>query len=85
MGAKDPHVRLQSARDVVIALQAWLPVAKWQALALAVEKPESPAVAQTALAPALSSSANGNGYPKSTTAPAGKGGFFAFLRRLFGR
>lgn len=39
MGAKDPHARYQSARDVLIALHPWLPVAQWNALGLSLEKP----------------------------------------------
>ncbi len=41
MGAKDPHERFASAREVVIALHAWLPVEQWRELALtAPEKVE---------------------------------------------
>ncbi|MDB5305901.1 MAG: pknB 9 [Gemmataceae bacterium] len=36
MGAKDPHVRFQSAADLVAALHPWLPVADWAALGLKV-------------------------------------------------
>jgi serine/threonine-protein kinase len=43
MGAKDPHERYPSAREVVIAMQAWLPVEQWRELALTV--PEKPAEA----------------------------------------
>ncbi|MBM3982641.1 MAG: serine/threonine protein kinase [Planctomycetes bacterium] len=51
MGAKDPHARYQSARDVVIALHSWLPVAQWQALGLSAEPPK-PAAPQPAKKPA---------------------------------
>jgi serine/threonine-protein kinase len=44
MGAKDPHARYKSAREVVIALHPWLPVAQWQALGLSAE-PAKPATA----------------------------------------
>ena len=86
MGAKDPHVRYQSARDVVIALHPWLPVAQWQALGLATEV-KAPEVARTAMAAALTPEmiAKSKRKPKSTPTPAKKGGFWAFLRRLFGR
>jgi serine/threonine-protein kinase len=36
MGAKDPHQRYASAKDLVIALHPWLPVAVWQSLALQI-------------------------------------------------
>ena len=83
MGAKDPHVRLQSARDVVVSLHSWLPVAEWQALGLSAEAAakEQLEIARTAIAmPALKE-------PKQKPAeePARKGGFFGFLGRLFGR
>ncbi len=39
MGAKDPHARYRSAREVVAALHPWLPVAQWQALGITVEVP----------------------------------------------
>ena len=32
MGAKDPVNRFQSAKELLIAMQSWLPVADWQAL-----------------------------------------------------
>ncbi len=69
MGAKDPHSRYQSAREVVIALHSWLPVAQWQALGLSAEPQAAPAKPQAAVVPPA---------PK-------RGGLFAFLRRLFGR
>ena len=34
MGAKDPVNRYQSAKELVVALHPWLPVAEWQALAI---------------------------------------------------
>lgn len=40
MGAKDPHERYPSAREVVIAMHAWLPVEQWRELALS--EPEAP-------------------------------------------
>ena len=70
MGAKDPHARYQSAREVVIALRAWLPIAQWQELAPQLEPPKP-------VPPPLPAA--------KSAAPAKKGGFFAFLRRLFGR
>ena len=86
MGAKDPHVRLQSARDVVIALQAWLPVAEWQALGIASERPQDPAVARTAMAlPALPAARSGKTPPPIPASHAKAGGFIGFLKRLFGR
>ncbi len=83
MGAKDPHVRFQSARDVALALQSWLPVAEWQALNLSAERPPEPVGVRTGLAPALS--AYPTGRPTPPPLPNQKRGFFAFLRRLFGR
>jgi serine/threonine protein kinase len=32
MGAKDPFNRYQSAQDLVVALQSWLPVSEWQTI-----------------------------------------------------
>jgi eukaryotic-like serine/threonine-protein kinase len=86
MGAKDPHVRLQSAREVVIALHSWLPVAQWQALGLSADV-KDPSVARTSLAAALSPEAiaKGKSRPKPPPLPGQKGGLFAWLRRLFGR
>lgn len=37
MGAKDPHQRFQSAKDLVVAMHAWLPVADWAALNLQLD------------------------------------------------
>jgi serine/threonine-protein kinase len=89
MGAKDPHVRLQSARDVVIALQSWLPVAQWQALGITADQAKQPDVARTALAAALSPEMLAKAAaikPKpAEPKPAKKGGFFGFFARLFGR
>lgn len=83
MGAKDPHVRYQSARDVVKALHSWLPIAQWQALGISAEQPKLPDVASTSLAmPALGKSKK---KAPSSKEPSEKGGFFAFIRRLFGR
>ncbi|MBN9120472.1 MAG: serine/threonine protein kinase [Planctomycetes bacterium] len=76
MGAKDPHTRYQSARDVVIALHPWLPVAQWQALGLAVDKP-APSSAATAAHTALS--------PKLEVPARSGGGLRGFFRRILGR
>lgn len=70
MGAKDPHARYSNAREVVIALHSWLPVAQWQGLGLSPEPPLVPKPAPPAPKPAAA--------PK----PGGLGGFF---RRLLGR
>jgi serine/threonine-protein kinase len=35
MGAKNPHERFPSAREVVHAMQAWLPMEQWHTLAIA--------------------------------------------------
>jgi serine/threonine-protein kinase len=42
MGAKDPHERFPSAREVVAAMQAWLPVDQWLALGIAPCPPTPP-------------------------------------------
>lgn len=43
MGAKDPHERFPTAREVVAAMQAWLPLEQWQELGITVEEaPEAP-------------------------------------------
>ncbi len=34
MGAREPHARFASARDLLIAMHPWLPLAQWQALGL---------------------------------------------------
>ncbi|MBA2227195.1 MAG: serine/threonine-protein kinase [Thermogemmata sp.] len=39
MGAKDPHARYASAREVLIAMQAWLPLAQWLSLGIAPPPP----------------------------------------------
>jgi serine/threonine-protein kinase len=69
MGAKDPHARYRTARDVVVALHSWLPVAQWQALGISSEPPPPPPAPVPATPPKAS--------PKR--------GPFAFLRRLFSR
>jgi serine/threonine-protein kinase len=75
MGAKDPHVRYQSAKDVVVALQAWLPVAQWNALGLSKEQPKLAAPkAPAAIAPAKA----------KTKEKKSQGGILGFFRRLFG-
>jgi serine/threonine-protein kinase len=84
MGAKDPHVRVQSARDVVVALQAWLPLSEWQALGLSAERPKEPEVARTALATPLSPAMLKQSRKKAPARPARRG-LFGLLRRLFGR
>src|SRR5262245_34272728 len=41
MGAKDPHERYPSAREVLIAMSGWLPVEQWQKLGISLpEKTE---------------------------------------------
>jgi eukaryotic-like serine/threonine-protein kinase len=47
MGAKDPHNRYQSVKDLVIALHPWLPVSEWSVLSTQLipkpsEKPAPP-------------------------------------------
>ncbi len=69
MGAKDPHARYRSAREVVIALHPWLPVSQWQMLGLS---PEPPPPADPAPA-------------KPKPAAKARGLFGRFLGRLFGR
>ncbi len=83
MGAKDPHVRIQSARDVVIALHPWLPLAEWQALGLSLEQPKEPEVAQTALATPLPAAFARQPQKKATT--SARRGIFGRLRGLFRR
>ena len=68
MGAKDPHARYQTARDVVIALHPWLPVAQWHALGISTEQPRSDA---------------GTTRPEPA-AQVKAGGALAYVRRLFG-
>jgi serine/threonine-protein kinase len=43
MGAKDPHERFESAREVVVAMHPWLPVEQWQELNLGLP-PAAPSV-----------------------------------------
>jgi serine/threonine-protein kinase len=90
MGAKDPHARYASARDVVIALHPWLPVAQWQALGLAIEQPVLPPPGATKQHPKLAPGATklspklaAAGAPAA--APAKSGGLLGAIRRLFGR
>jgi len=49
MGAKDPVNRFQSAKDLVIALHPWLPVAEWQSISAEIgpkaEERKAPAAA----------------------------------------
>lgn len=53
MGAKDPHERFPSAKEIVIAMHAWLPLEQWQAMGLAPIKRTAPAPApKPAVAPA---------------------------------
>ncbi len=74
MGAKDPHARYQTARDAVIALHPWLPVAQWQALGITIDHP--PPLPRPTPPPLP---------PRRPGTPAKSGGVFAFLRRLLGR
>ena len=39
MGAKDPHERYPSAREVLAAMHPWLPLEQWQALGIALPEP----------------------------------------------
>ncbi len=64
MGAKDPHERYPTAREVVIALHTWLPLEQWQALGIKIE----PAAPVPAPAP-----------QRPTAAARKKGGFLARL------
>lgn len=43
MGAKDPHARYQTAREVAAALAPWLPVALWPSLGVTEESLRPPA------------------------------------------
>lgn len=72
MGAKDPHTRYQSAREVVKAMQSWLPVTQVLALGLSGEHPILSAQTDTHTS-----------APKSG-APAARSGLRGFFRRLFG-
>jgi serine/threonine protein kinase len=40
MGAKDPHERYPTAREVVIAMHSWLPLDQWAALGIATPEKE---------------------------------------------
>jgi serine/threonine-protein kinase len=51
MAAKDPHERYQSAAEVVVALQPWLPVAEWAALGLGKPEAQTPTPAKPAARP----------------------------------
>jgi serine/threonine-protein kinase len=42
MGAKDPHERYPSAREVLAALHLWLPMEQWQALGISAAPPPLP-------------------------------------------
>ncbi|MCS6865967.1 MAG: serine/threonine-protein kinase [Gemmataceae bacterium] len=78
MGAKDPHLRYPTARDVVKALHPWLPVAQWQALGLAAEMPTNPPRAAT-------SAQRGKDPGGSLQQPSPpKSGFLHAIRRIFG-
>lgn len=41
MGAKDPHLRYPSAKEVVMAMHAWLPLEQWQQLGLTPAPPQT--------------------------------------------
>lgn len=43
MGAKDPHERFPSAREVLIAMSGWLPVEQWHQLAISLPEKTTPA------------------------------------------
>jgi serine/threonine protein kinase len=43
MGAKDPHERYPSAREVLVAMQSWLPVEQWAELGITLPEKEDPA------------------------------------------
>jgi serine/threonine protein kinase len=42
MGAKDPHERYPTAREVVVAMQAWLPIEQWQRLGITPPTKQTP-------------------------------------------
>jgi serine/threonine-protein kinase len=42
MGSKDPHERFPSAREVVAAMQPWLPLEQWLSLGIAPAEPPAP-------------------------------------------
>ncbi len=52
MGAKNPHERYASAREVVAALHPWLPLEQWQALGIAAPEKPAPAPPAKPAAPA---------------------------------
>jgi hypothetical protein len=43
MGAKDPHERYPSAREVLAAMHPWLPLEQWQSLGISLPEPTPPA------------------------------------------
>ena len=60
LGAKDPHLRFQSAKEAVIALNAWLPVSDWMDLGFQAERkpaipPPPPVVAKRGIFARLTS------------------------------
>ncbi|HEY1188723.1 MAG TPA: serine/threonine-protein kinase [Gemmata sp.] len=70
MGAKDPHTRYQSARELVKAMQAWLPVTQVQELGLSREQPNLYALTAA--------------HAPMPERPAKARGVRGFFRRLFG-
>jgi serine/threonine-protein kinase len=87
MGAKDPKERYQSARDVVAALQAWVPAAQSEAIGLALEDP-SVTVPFTQSHPIVDMpdpDPDQDSAPAPAPTPAKSGGIRAFFRRLLGR
>jgi hypothetical protein len=79
MGAKDPHLRFQTARDVVKALHPWLPVAQWQALGISAEMPALPPSA--ASSPRSAKADGTRGQPPLEPSPRG---FLRAIKRIFG-
>jgi len=73
MGAKDPHERFATAREVVIAMHPWLPLEQWQALNLG----PAPTPVSIPTAPARAT-------PTTTAAPKEHSFFGRLLGRLFG-
>ncbi len=73
MGAKDPHTRYQNAREVVQALQAWLPLAQCRALGISAEHPS------------FGAQEDSRTHAAVTSAKPAKGGILGFVRGLFGR
>ena len=43
MGAKDPHERYPSAREVLAAMNPWLPLEQWQSLGIPLPQPAATA------------------------------------------